>query len=195
MATNKDIGRLLERCEDNGLGGKRTDEEMGRLVNEWLEVLGGCNTKLLDAALTEYLANDTRTYARLPKSGELLQIYNNLLDEKLRKNSLNYDGKCPWCRGGGKALLDYAEPFWGNYMGLGISCPCRHNGEAQALQNGLHVTRRVKPGYLEIWLDGHRLLGRLKDLGQKEHAKVGPPKQQSLKPVFEGGLTSDDLPF
>ena len=92
MAVISDIGRLLQRCETVGLGGKRTKEEMSDLVNEWLKVLGVYNAELLDQALTEYIANDTRVYARLPKAGELRQICDNILEERQRRRALLEQG-------------------------------------------------------------------------------------------------------
>ena len=192
MAVISDIGRLLQRCETVGLGGKRTKEVMSDLVNEWLNVLGVYNAELLDQALTEYIANDTRVYARLPKAGELRQICDNILEERQRRQGLDFGGKCPLCHGF-KQVLVQARPealFYGHYVDLGIKCPCQRAGETPALRQGLKITRRLKSGYLEMWLKHERLFGRLKEYDRKEPAVFAEPVgQQSLKSAF------DDLPF
>jgi len=161
---------------------------------EWHRLLSAKKAVLLNEALDKYAASLASKY--MPKPGELLQIYDNLLDERLRKNSLNYADKCPWCLGSGKALIRAQEdkPFYGHYGVLGITCPCRR-GEAAALQSGLKITRKIKSGYLDIWLEYDRIWGVLREFGQKEPANNEQHKQQSLKPAFENGYLIDDLPF
>ncbi len=97
MATNKDIARLLERCTDNGLGNKRTDDELGRTANEWLIVLGGFKADLLNRALTQYLSNDSGSYACLPKAGEIKQICENILEDEAAR-SVGLFGQVPAMR-------------------------------------------------------------------------------------------------
>lgn len=158
---------------------------------EWQHLLAGSSAKLLNEALDRYAGSPTGKY--MPKPGELLQICDNILEERRRKNALS-PGRCPLCGDSKYVLVDAAEPFYGNYGSLGIVCPCRKFGEMQALEQGLKITREVKPGHLEIWLDRGRILGRLKVFEKKEPpaaslAKAEPPRQQSIKLAF------DDLPF
>lgn len=216
MAVNSDIGRLLQRCETVGLGGKRTKEEMSDLLNEWLKILGGYNAELLNEALTQYIANDTRVYARLPKAGELRQICDNILEEREQQQSLEGEHKCFLCYGKGQALLnaaalspDYVEVparpedlFYSHYGSVGIACPCRWPEELKKLRQGRQVRRfkkkklpngqKIVAAYLEMWLERGRLYGRIKEVAPSSPAAIVPPPevgQQSLKPAF------DDLPF
>lgn len=167
-------------------------ESRSKMVREeWQHLLAGSSAKLLNEALDRYAGSPTGKY--MPKPGELLQICDNILEERRRKNALS-PGRCPLCGDSKYVLVDAAEPFYGNYGSLGIVCPCRKFGEMQALEQGLKITREVKPGHLEIWLDRGRILGRLKVFEKKEPpaaslAKAEPPRQQSIKLAF------DDLPF
>ena len=220
MTKIKDISKLLERCVSNGLGGNRTDAEMGRLANEWLEVLGAFSAELLNKALTQYLANDSGSYVRMPKAGEIKLICENILEDEERQHSLEGENRCFLCYGKGRALVnaaalsvDYTEQpakpedlFHKHYSSLGVPCPCRWPEELQKLRRGQQVRRyrkkqlpsgqRIVTEYLEMWLERGRLYGRIRQVAPSSPAAVEPPavRQQSLKQASNDDLT-DDLPF
>lgn len=136
-------------------------ESRRKLVREeWQRLLSRSSAKLLNEALDRYASSPAGRY--MPKPGELLEIGDNLLEERRRKNALN-PGRCVLCGGSKYTLVQYdgEELFYGHYDSLGMKCPCERPGEMAALQRGLKLSRKLKQGVLEFWLKNDRLTGRL----------------------------------
>ena len=191
-----EVGDLLMRMYAIWPNAMPPENRRKAVREEWQRLLGRNSASLLNEALDRYATSPAGKY--MPKPGELLQISDNILEERQRRQSLDYSGKCPLC-GDFRQVLVQAKPealFYGHYVDLGIKCPCGKPGEMSALQQGLKITRKVRSGYLEIWLEYGRLFGRLKAFGRKENPVEPPPavQQQSLKQAFNDDLT-DDLPF
>ena len=167
---------------------------------EWQRLLSKGSAKLLNEALDRYATSPAGRY--MPKPSELLQICNNLLEERRRKNALN-PGRCVLCGGSKYTLVQYdgENLFYGHYDSLGMKCPCGRPGEMAALRQGLKLSRKVRGGMLEFWLENDRLTGRLSLFKKVERSETGPGQPvnvrsnklqnafSSIKPAF------DDLPF
>ena len=128
---------------------KRSEEELKEYAVEWLKAVGGCTALRLNEALTVY-NREGKQYA--PKPNQLLKIYRDLEEKQNRRNRLPEELalKCPFCGGvpGRNNFVlvsaeDKRQGFWGNYVSLGIPCPCRRPAEARALKEGRKVCRRV----------------------------------------------------
>ena len=181
---------------------------------EWERLLAKTSAKLANQALDVYAAGSSGRY--MPRPSELLQICENILEERERQQSLEGEHKCFLCYGKGQALLnaaalspDYAKVparpedlFYSHYGSLGVACPCRWPEELKKLRQGQQVRRfkkkklpngqKIVAAYLEMWLERGRLYGRIKEVAPSSPAAIVPPPevgQQSLKPAF------DDLPF
>lgn len=137
-------------------------ENRRKLVREeWQRLLGRSSAQLLNEALDRYASSPAGKY--MPKPGELLEIGDNILEERRRQNALS-PGRCPLCGDSKYVLLQYdgENLFYDNYAVLGLKCPCERPGEMAALRRGLKLSRQVKQGMLEIWLENDRLTGRLR---------------------------------
>lgn len=137
-------------------------ESQRKLVREqWQRLLAKSNAKLLNEALDQYASSPAGRY--VPKPGELLEIYDNIREARRRQNALR-PGRCPLCGDSKYVLLQYdgENLFYGNYAVLGLKCPCGRPGEMAALRRGLQLSRQVKNGMLEFWLENDRLTGRLR---------------------------------
>ncbi|MBQ3199774.1 MAG: hypothetical protein IJB67_05365 [Firmicutes bacterium] len=129
---------------------KRSEEELKEYAVEWLKAVGFCTAARLNEALTLY-NREGGIYA--PKPNQLLKIYRELEEKQQRRSTMPEDMvlKCPFCGGmpgrNNAFVLISAEDkrrgFWGNYVNLGIPCPCRRPVEAKALRDGRKVCRKV----------------------------------------------------
>ena len=130
------------------------------VCEEWQRLLGRSSAKLMNEALDRYASSPAGRY--MPKPGELLQIGDNILEERQRRNALT-PGCCVLCGGSKYTLVQYdgENLFYGHYDSLGMKCPCERPGEMAALQRGLKLSRKLKQGVLEFWLKNDRLTGRL----------------------------------
>lgn len=181
---------------------------------EWQRLLAGSSAKLLNEALDRYASSLSGKY--MPRPGELLQICDNILEERERQQSLEGEHKCFLCYGKGQALLnaaalspDYAEVparpedlFYSHYGSLGVACLCRWPEELKKLRHGQQVRRfkkkklpngqKIVAAYLEMWLARGRLYGRIREVAPSSPATIMPQpevRQQSINSTF------DDLPF
>lgn len=181
---------------------------------EWERLLAKTSAKLANQALDVYAAGSSGRY--MPRPSELLQICENILEERERQQSLEGEHKCFLCYGKGQALLnaaalspDYAEVparpedlFYSHYGSLGVACPCRWPEELKKLRHGQQVRRfkkkklpngqKIVAAYLEMWLARGRLYGRIKEVAPSSPAAIMPQpevRQQSINSMF------DDLPF
>ncbi len=128
-------------------------ESRRKLVREeWQHLLAGSSAKLLNEALDRYASSPAGRY--MPKPGELLQICDNILEERRRQNALS-PGRCLLCDDSKYVLVQYdgKELFYGHYVVLGLKCPCGRPGEMAALRQGLKLSRKVRDGMLEFWLE------------------------------------------
>lgn len=147
---------------------------------QWCHLLAGIkNTKLMNEALDSYASGPAGKYA--PKPSDLIGIYESKRNRLRQYMALQEtDGSCELCGGFGKVLVEAGEElFWGNYGSLAIKCPCRRPGEIGALQNGRKVTRDIRGGRLEIWLENGRLYGALHEFKATQKAEAWPPTEQS----------------
>ncbi len=130
------------------------------VCEEWQRLLGRSNAKLLNEALDRYASSPAGRY--MPKPGELLEIGDNLQEERRRKNALA-PGGCVLCGGSKYTLVQYDGKalFYGHYAVLGLKCPCGRSDEMAALRRGVKLSRKLKQGMLEFWLKNDRLTGRL----------------------------------
>ncbi len=130
------------------------------VCEEWQRLLSKGSAKLLNEALDRYASSPAGRY--MPKPGELLEIGDNLLEERRRKNALN-PGRCLLCGDSKYTLVQYdgENLFYGHYDSLGMKCSCERPGEMAALRQGLKLSRKLKQGVLEFWLKNDRLTGRL----------------------------------
>lgn len=167
--------------------------------DEWQRLLGRSSAQLMNEALDRYASSPAGRY--MPKPGELLEIGDNILEERRRQNALS-PGRCPLCGDSKYALVQYdgEELFYGHYAVLGLKCPCGRPGEMAALRQGLKLSRKVKQGMLEIWLENDRLTGRLRLFKQPgaslaEAAAELPANERSDKLQNAFSSIQADLPF
>ena len=163
---------------------------------EWERLLAKTSAKLANQALDVYAAGSSGRY--MPRPSELLQICENILEERERQQSLEGEHKCFLCYGKGQALLnaaalspDYAEVpdrpedlFYSHYGSLGVDCPCRWPEELKKLRHGQQVRRfkkkklpngqKIVAAYLEMWLARGRLYGRIKEVAPSSPAAIMP---------------------
>ena len=178
-----DVAALLLRIYDIWPSSTPPAHRQESIGAEWCHLLAGYkNTKLMNEALDAYASGPAGKYA--PKPSDLIGIYES------KRNSLRQymalqeaDGRCGLCGGFGKVLVDTAPDvkglFWGNYGSLAIKCPCQRPGEMGALQDGRKVTRDIRGGRLEIWLENGRLYGALHEFKARTKAEAWPPAEQS----------------
>lgn len=162
---------------------------------EWQRLLGRSSAKLLNEALDRYATGPAGKY--MPKPSELLQIGANILEERRQRNALS-PGRCPLCGDSKYVMLQYdgENLFNGHYNSLGLKCPCERPGEMAALRRGLKLSRKVKSGMLEFWLENDRLTGRLHLFKQAEDSEAEPPvneRSNKLQNAFSS--IQADLPF
>lgn len=146
----QEVLTLIKRIEVLYGSKKRSEEELKEYAVEWLKAVGFCTAARLNEALTLY--NREGGYLA-PKPNQLLKIYRELEEKQQRRSTLPEDMvlKCPFCGGvpgrSNAFVLISAEDkrhgFWGNYVNLGIPCPCRRPAEARALKEGRKVCRKV----------------------------------------------------
>lgn len=161
---------------------------------EWQRLLGKSNAKLLNEALDRYATSPAGRY--MPKPSELLQICDNILEERQRRNALS-PGRCVLCGGSKYTLVHYdgENLFYGHYGSLGMRCPCERPGEMAALRQGLKISRKVKGGMLDFWLENDKLTGQLRLFKTAEPEAADKPAE--VKPVSVQNAFSSlgDLPF
>lgn len=153
-------------------------ESRRKLVREeWQRLLAGPSAKLLNEALDRYATSPAGRY--MPKPSELLQICDNILEERQRRNALT-PGRCVLCGGSKYTLVQYdgENLLYGHYGSVGMKCPCGRPGEMAALQRGLKLSRKANGGMLEFWLENDRLTGRLHLFKQAEHSEAEPPANE-----------------
>lgn len=171
-----DVAALLLRIYNiwpNSIPPASRQEDIGA---EWRRLLGNVrNPKLMNEALDSYATSPAGKYA--PKPSDLIGVYEELQDRLRRRMALEASsGKCSLCGGCGRALVEASEPFYGNYGAIAIKCPCGRLGELPALQNGQRVTREIRGGRLELWLQNGRLYGVLHEFKAKQTSEDWPPR-------------------
>ena len=164
---------------------------------EWQRLLGRSSAKLMNEALDRYASSPAGRY--MPKPGELLQIGDNILEERQRRNALS-PGRCLLCGGSKYTLVQYdgENLFYGHYDSLGMKCPCERPGEMAALRQGLKLSRKVRGGMLEFWLENDRLTGRLSLFKKVERSETGPGQPVNVRSnKLQNAFSSIqvDLPF
>lgn len=167
------------------------------VCEEWQRLLGRSSAKLMNEALDRYASSPAGRY--MPKPGELLQIGDNILEERQRRNALT-PGRCVLCGGSKYTLVQYdgENLFYGHYDSLGMKCPCGRPGEMAALRQGLKLSRKVRGGMLEFWLENDRLTGRLSLFKKVERSETGPGQPVNVRSnKLQNAFSSiqADLPF
>lgn len=164
---------------------------------EWQRLLSKGSAKLLNEALDRYATSPAGRY--MPKPSELLQICDNILEERQRRNALT-PGRCVLCGGSKYTLVQYdgENLFYGHYDSLAMRCPCARSGEMAALRQGLKISRKVRGGMLEFWLENDRLTGRLSLFKKVERSETGPGQPVNVRSnKLQNAFSSiqADLPF
>lgn len=195
MMTDTETRDLLMRMYAIWPSAMPPESRRKMVKDEWQRLLGRSSAQLMNEALDRYASSPAGRY--MPKPSELLQIGDNILEERRRQNALS-PGRCPLCNDSKYALVQYdgKNLFYGHYAVLGLKCPCGRPGEMAALRQGLKLSRKVKQGMLEIWLENDRLTGRLRLFKQPEHSEAEPQvnaRSNKLQNAFSS--IQADLPF
>lgn len=191
-----DVAALLLRIYDIWPSATPPVNRRGDIGAEWCRLLQKQkNAALMNEALDSYATGPSGKYA--PKPSDLIGVYEELQDRMRRRTALQVsDGKCTLCGGFGRVLVEAAEPFYGNYGVLAVKCPCNRPGELRALENGQRVTRDIKGGRMELWLENDRLYGILREYKAKPRAEAWPPPgaERRVKPAVSQSMNIfDDL--
>ena len=213
----QEVLSLIKRIEVLYGSKNRSEEELKEYAVEWLKAVGFCTAARLNEALTLY-NREGGQYA--PKPNQLLKIYRDLEDKQKRRNTLPEEMvlKCPFCggvpgRNNAFVLIsaeDKRQGFWGNYVSLGIPCPCRRPAEARALKEGRKVCRKVGKrrndggitytGDLELrYVPGEGIVARVLRGFMSEQNKVNSQRAEQQTGLFSAAELSQtlaaELPF
>lgn len=182
------ILKLLKRIDIVYRSKPRPDDELLKVAKEWYNLIGFCNPKQLDDALTIYIREDSGSNRYAPKPGELLRIYNEISKEQHDYKNWDTSDLCELCHGNGWAIIDLPEDE--DYGCFAIKCPCQKAGEVAALNNGSKLTRKLGKknkkgekyywGKLTFWLENERFIKGIFETPKKKTAQEVEAEQQTF---------------